>query len=44
VKQFLERAAARTFDSLYYASAEALRRVTRGDCVRFFNHCGYAAT
>lgn len=44
VKQFLKSAAARTFDALCDAIAEALRRVTRSDCVGFFNHCGYAAT
>jgi transposase len=44
VKQFLKSVAARTFDELCDAIAEALRRVTRDDCVGFFNHCGYAAT
>jgi len=44
VKQFLKSAAARSFEALCDAIAEALCRVTRGDCVGFFNHCGYAAT
>lgn len=44
VKQFLKSAAARTFDALCDAIAQALRQVTRSDCIGFFKHCGYAAT
>lgn len=44
VKQFLKSVAARTFDALCDAIAEALRLVTPDDCVGFFNHCGYPAT
>ena len=41
VKQFLRRAAARTFDALVTAIGEALRSVTLNDCHGFFAGCGY---
>lgn len=44
VKQFLRRAAARTFDTLVTAIGDALRSVTRDDCQGFFAGCGYRAS
>ena len=44
VKQFLRRAAARTFDTLVTAIGDALRSVTRDDCQGFFAGCGYGAS
>jgi len=41
VKQFLRRAAARTFNALVTAIGEALRSVTLNDCQGFFAGCGY---
>lgn len=41
VKQFLRRAAARTFDTLVAAIGDALRSVTLDDCQGFFAGCGY---
>ena len=41
VKQFLRRAAARTFDTLVAAIGDALRSVTLDDCRGFFTGCGY---
>ena len=42
VKQHLRSAAARTFDTLCDAVAEALNTVTQSDCLGFFQNCGYA--
>jgi transposase len=44
VKASLRKAAARTFDSVVDAVAEALRAVTPDDCQGYFGHCGYDAT
>lgn len=41
VKQFLRRAATRTFDTLVAAIGDALRSVTLDDCRGFFTGCGY---
>jgi transposase len=43
VKQHLRSAAARTFEALQEAVWSGLDRVTPGDCVGFFRHCGYHA-
>lgn len=42
VKQHLRSVAARAYDALCDAIAEALRAVTPGDCRGFFRGCGYA--
>ena len=44
VKQFLRRAAARTFDTLVAAIGDALRSITLDDCQGFFAGCGYGAS
>ena len=44
VKQFLRRAAARTFDTLVATIGDALRSVTIDDCHGFFAGCGYEAS
>ena len=44
VKASLRKAAARTFDSVVDAVAQALRAVTSDDCQGYFEHCGYDAT
>ena len=41
VKAHLRKAAARTFEALCRAIAEALADVTADDCLGFFRHCGY---
>lgn len=41
VKQCLRSAAARTFEALVEAIAQAWRQVTRSDCRGFFHGCGY---
>jgi transposase len=43
VKQHLRSAAARTYDALLKAIADALATITVSDCVGFFRHCGYDA-
>jgi transposase len=43
VKQHLRSAAARTYDALLKAIADALAKITVSDCVGFFRHCGYDA-
>jgi transposase len=43
VKQHLRSAAARTFDALLRAIADALATITATDCLGFFRHCGYHA-
>ena len=42
VKSHLRSAAARTFDAICHAVAEALTKVTPTDCQGFFQSCGYA--
>jgi transposase len=42
VKTHLRSAAARTFDDLCTALADALKTITRADCQGFFSNCGYA--
>lgn len=42
VKQFLRKAAARTFDTLCEAIGAALKTITTKDCLGFFKNCGYA--
>lgn len=42
VKSHLRSAAARTFDAVCHAVADALTRVTPTDCQGFFLNCGYA--
>jgi transposase len=42
LKQFLRKAAARTFDTLCQAVADGLRTITTSDCHGFFQNCGYA--
>ena len=44
VKQFLRRAAARTFDTLVAVIGDALRSITLDDCQGFFAGCGYGAS
>lgn len=41
LKVFLRSAAARTVDALIEAMGDALRAVTTGDLLGWFNHCGY---
>ena len=42
VKSHLRSAAARTFDTICDAVADALTRVTPSDCQGYFQNCGYA--
>ena len=42
VKSHLRKAAARTFDTICVAVADALTQVTESDCQGFFQNCGYA--
>ena len=42
IKSHLRSAAARTFDTVCDAVADALTRVTTTDCQGFFQNCGYA--
>jgi len=42
VKTHLRSVAARTFDDLCDAIADALKTITRQDCRGFFQNCGYA--
>jgi len=44
VKSHLRSAAARTFETICHAVAEALTKVTPTDCQGFFQNCGYATT
>jgi transposase len=41
VKHLLRKAKARTIDALFEATAEALRAVSAGDALGYFEHCGY---
>ena len=41
VKAWLRRAAAKTFDSLSGAIAEALRAVGGEECMNYFSACGW---
>ncbi len=41
IKEFLRAAAARTVDALIDAMGDALRSVTPGDILGWFEHCGY---
>ena len=41
VKAWLRRVAARTFDGLREALADALRAVTAEECANYFKACGY---
>lgn len=41
VKAYLRRLSARTFDAIGHALAEVLRTVTPGECINYFNSCGY---
>jgi transposase len=43
VKTLLRAAAARTFEAVVEATAEALRAITAEDCDGYFSHCGYDA-
>jgi transposase len=42
-KSLLRAAAARTFDAVVDATADALRSITPEDCDGYFRHCGYDA-
>jgi transposase len=42
LKQFLRKAAARTFEALCNAIAVGLKTITSTDCQGFFQNCGYA--
>jgi len=42
LKQFLRKAAARTFETLCDAIAAGLQTITTEDCKGFFQNCGYA--
>jgi transposase len=42
LKQFLRKAAARTFETLCEAIAKGLKTITSNDCLGFFQNCGYA--
>jgi transposase len=44
VKASLRKTAARTFDAVVDAVAEALRTITLEDCDGYFEHCGYGDT
>ena len=44
VKSHLRSAAARTFETICNAVADALTRVTTTDCQGYFQNCGYATT
>lgn len=44
VKAILRKRAARTFEALLEAVAEALRAITFEDCDGYFQHCGYGDT
>lgn len=42
LKALLRKAAARTFDALVEALAEAIPKITPEDCAAFFRHANYA--
>ena len=43
LKTLLRKTAARTFDALVDALAEAIREITPQDCAAFFRHTNYLA-